>query len=357
VHPSALLASHHTAAHALRGHCQHRRDPRHRRLVRAQCAEVRSATAALGDGRNGVGARSRCKHCEGTGLRHALRRHLWNHPRPHPRPSRPPPITNAKSNSAAAPRGCHPEGPPMSRVRRPHRTPPAGLAIAGIGAARHRSRPHTRQHPPPGTSTSTSTSTTRARHAECCGSAAGQFNTLYRATDPAASPRLSAGACGRGQGVQLRAPLDREHERLRRAQRCDTGNDPSPADPVSYRPGSPASGGRRARCTTPKRAQTSHSTRRTRRGGSRSVPHPLALAWDVGANTWPRHPRGYANDERVVLQPGPDRPTKPRRTRRPTGCHRTARYGRHTRAVRPCCPPTTCRDRPPKTALTSAEGH
>jgi hypothetical protein len=82
VHPSALLASHHSAAHAL---------PWALILTGAilgaagwyalMCAEVpfRKCWHCGGTGRNGPGARSRCKHCDGTGLRLRYGRHLFNH--------------------------------------------------------------------------------------------------------------------------------------------------------------------------------------------------------------------------------------------------------------------------------------
>jgi hypothetical protein len=82
VHPSALLASHHSAAHAL---------PWALILTGAilgaagwyalMCAEVpfRKCWHCGRTGRNGPGARSRCKHCDGTGLRLRHGRHLFNH--------------------------------------------------------------------------------------------------------------------------------------------------------------------------------------------------------------------------------------------------------------------------------------
>jgi hypothetical protein len=81
VHPSALLASHHAGAHGL---------PWALIIVGAilaatgwyalMCAEVPFRDCwHCKDGRNGLGARSRCKHCDGTGLRLCYGRHLWNH--------------------------------------------------------------------------------------------------------------------------------------------------------------------------------------------------------------------------------------------------------------------------------------
>jgi hypothetical protein len=81
VHPSAPLASHHHTGHAL---------PWALIIVGAilaaagwyalMCAEVPFRDCwHCKDGRNGVGARSRCKHCDGTGLRLRYGRHLWNH--------------------------------------------------------------------------------------------------------------------------------------------------------------------------------------------------------------------------------------------------------------------------------------
>ena len=81
MHPSALLASHHTAHHwpwalvvsaailiGLGGYA-------------LACAEAPFAHCwhCRGTGRNGTGARSRCKHCDGTGRRLRHGRRAFNH--------------------------------------------------------------------------------------------------------------------------------------------------------------------------------------------------------------------------------------------------------------------------------------
>ena len=73
-------AAHHAAAPRAVA-APHRHRPRRARRYAIACAEApfRHCWHCGGDGRNGPGARSRCKHCDGTGLQLRYGRRVFNH--------------------------------------------------------------------------------------------------------------------------------------------------------------------------------------------------------------------------------------------------------------------------------------
>ena len=206
----------------------------------------------------------------------------------------------------------HPPAPPRRGLRRIALLAVAGLIVAII-AARH-------------TDQAAGHAGDRAMRRPRCAPSTGCACCRPGRTGPATSAAAARGqACSFGPAWTDNTTAPGGHNG------CDTRDDVLRAQlaDVRYRPGS--------RCVVIAGVLHDPYTGRTIRfakahAAAVQIDHivPLALAWDLGANTWPQAQRSaFANDE----QPGPARRRRPRQRSQsatpvpPTGCHPTGRAG------------------------------